>query len=328
MVYFNAGRLIGKAIADGSALASRIRGAAYPIYAIGRAAEGSVLPLICFAGIVAVLFALTCLLISRGFIKTVTSSGAQKKKVYKEKTQKIKSSSGALLYKEFKRFTSSSTYMLNSALGSAMLIAASVFALIKGASFADLVDSQFGAGNSSVLGCALVCFLVSVNIITAPSISLEGKSLWIVRSLPVSVPRILDAKIRVHMLVTGIPSVICSLCVCAAIRPGAAEAVLIVIIPLVLAFFCALFGLLINLKKPVLDWASEAVAVKQSLSVFLAMTFCMLIPIAYTVLWFLLGAGRLSPALYMAVWTVLIAALAGALYAVLRKNGGKMFESI
>ena len=47
--------------------------------------------------------------------------------------------------------------------------------------------------------------LASMNFMTAPSVSLEGKSLWLLQSLPVEPWRIFRAKIRMQFLLTDLP---------------------------------------------------------------------------------------------------------------------------
>ena len=50
-----------------------------------------------------------------------------------------------------------------------------------------MLDTLFAdtEGSVPVLLCVLLCGLASMNLMTAPSVSLEGKSLWLMQSLPV-----------------------------------------------------------------------------------------------------------------------------------------------
>ena len=76
-------------------------------------------------------------------------------------------------------------------------------------------------------------------------------------------------------------------------------------------------------------WINEAVAVKQSMSVFLAVIIAMISSIAPVVLYFLairktdLGAG-----VYVIIVTAVFAALSAALYAAIRKQGVKMWNEM
>ena len=58
-----------------------------------------------------------------------------------------------------------------------------------------------------VAAAVTACLMASTNYITAPSISLEGRTLWILRSLPVSAWDVLVSKLMLHLLVTEIGAV-------------------------------------------------------------------------------------------------------------------------
>ena len=127
------------------------------------------------------------------------------------------SADAALLGRELSRFTTSANYMLNSGLGILFLVAGAVALVWKGNDFLLLLSAVFAekAEAVPVLLCAVVCLLVSMNDMAAPSVSLEGKSLWLAQSLPVTAWQVIRAKLRMHLLLTGIPVALC--CVCIAI---------------------------------------------------------------------------------------------------------------
>lgn len=66
-----------------------------------------------------------------------------------------------------------------------MLPAAGIALLIKGRALAQLLDDAFGAGADivPVLLSAALCLLASMNDMAAPSVSLEGRQLWLAQSL-------------------------------------------------------------------------------------------------------------------------------------------------
>lgn len=153
-----------------------------------------------------------------------------------------------------------------------------------------------------------ICVIGAMNDLTAPSISLEGKSLWIAQSLPVRPQEVLHAKLRLHMLLTVIPELFCSACVCILLRPDLVTGVLCVILPPVFTLSVAAFGLVVNLKKPNLSWQTEAVAVKQSIGILIAMlggwAIAAVLGAAYYLLYAKLGSAAFL-ALAIAVLTVL-----------------------
>lgn len=165
----------------------------------------------CFAA----LFLLLYRLISRSFLKIATSSGKTERKVYRETRTERQSASAALLRKEFSRFTASPNYMLNCGLGTLMLPIAGVVLLVYQAKIRDL-ELLLGAEFASLLFIAAVCLLASMNDMAAPSVSLEGKSLWLAQSLPVKPWQVLRAKLAVHLTLTGVPAagLLCAAGIC------------------------------------------------------------------------------------------------------------------
>lgn len=52
-----------------------------------------------------------------------------------------------------------------------------------------MLDAMFAetAGSVPLLLCVVLCGFASMNFMTAPFISLEGKSLWLLQSLPIDI---------------------------------------------------------------------------------------------------------------------------------------------
>ena len=70
-------------------------------------------------------------------------------------------------------------YMLNCGMGCVFLLVGAIAALVKAQDLLAFISQipEFSS-LSSLLVPALVCLVVSMNVITAPSISLEGRNLW------------------------------------------------------------------------------------------------------------------------------------------------------
>ena len=119
-----------------------------------------------------------------------------------------------------------------------------------------------------VIAAGVICAMVSMNDITAPSISLEGKNLWLMQSLPVTPWQVLRGKLNLHLLLTEIPVLFCGICVWIVLRPHPLAGIAMVLLPMAYGALCATFGLSMNLCKPNLNWTSETVVVKQSGVIF------------------------------------------------------------
>ena len=96
-----------------------------------------------------------------------------------------------------------------------------------------------------MLVCGMVCTAAAMNFITAPSVSLEGDTLWLLQSLPVTPQQVLRAKVELQLLLTLPGAWFCAGCAMAALRIPAGQGLLVMV---VLAAFVALAAGLIVLK--------------------------------------------------------------------------------
>ena len=327
--YFKANDLIQDIILNAAVYGDRIKGAAYGLYLFGRIGEGDWPAVAIFTGVTALLSAALWVVMSRSFLRVATSTGAVKKARYVEKRARENSPFGAMLGKEFARFTSSANYMLNCGLGVLLLPAMGILLLIKGREL-DMVFSILLAEYPdafAVLLCAMLCLLSAMNDTAAPSVSLEGKSLWIPQSLPVSAKTVLRAKAAVQMIVTVLPALFAAICVALVIEASPAVKALVCVLPPVYAVFSALFGTVIGLKMPLLNWTNEITPIKQSGAVAVALFGGWGICFAFGGLYMLIGH-RIGATPYLLIWTVLFTAAALVLLRWLDTRGVKAFAEL
>lgn len=327
--YFRAQSVITDIIANAAEYGDKIRGAAYPVYLFGNAGAGDPVSMLILTAVVAVLFALMWVLISRSFIKIATATGNTEKKVYHAKRTGRKSVDSALLSKEFARFTSSPNYMLNCALGTLLLPALGIFLLIKGGEYFQVLGQVFTvySGAIPVLLTAVVCAVASMNDITAPSVSLEGKSIWLAQSLPVTPWQVIRAKLCVQLLVTGIPAVFCMVCAFIVGGFSAPEAVLSFLLAIMFVIFASLSGMAAGLKMPNVHWTSEITPIKQSGAVMLTLFGGFIYAAAVAGLYFAVS-GVMNGTVYMAVASVITAALSLIIYLWIKNRGTKIFAAL
>lgn len=328
-IYFRAQSVITDIIANAAEYGDKIRGAAYPVYIFGNAGAGDPVSMLILTAVVAVLFALMWMLISRSFIKIATATGSTGKKVPRAKRAGRKSVDSALLLKEFARFTSSPNYMLNCGLGTVLLPAFGIFLLIRGGEYAALFRQVF-AGHSGfvpVILTSAVCAVASMNDISAPSVSLEGKNIWIAQSLPVTPWQIIRAKLGVHLLVTGIPAVFCMVCALIVGGFSAPEAVISFVFVLLFTVFSALAGMTAGLKMPNVHWTNETVPIKQSGPVFLTLFGVFIYAAAFAGVYFAVK-GFMSGAAYLAASAAVTAVLSLVMYLWIRNSGTRIFASL
>lgn len=159
---------------------------------------------------------------------------------------------------------------------------------------------------------------MGMDAVSTPSISLEGKNLWLLKTMPVEPVRILRAKVQLHMLV-NVPSAVLSLVLlCVAMRIDWLAALAMVPAVCVFIWLTGLLGLIIGLKRPNLNWTSEQVVIKQSLNIL----FIMLIGMAITVI--LAGGGwHLRQFMSPTVWMLVFSAVAGVICVLLTRWLGR-----
>lgn len=328
--YFKAQTLIQDLVANAAAYGERIKGTVYPLYLFGRVGSGDAFAMLIVSAVVMALFALMWALISRSFLKIATSSGNTAKKVYKETAMKQKGITSALLAKEFGRFTSSPNYMLNCGLGILLLPICGALLLWQGGAVISVLNEMFGARASCtpVLLCAAVCMLASMNDMAAPSVSLEGKSLWLMQSLPVTPWQVLRAKLSVQLFLTGIPALFCTVCIAFIYPYTPLELLLTVLVPMSYVLLSALFGLFLGLKMPNLNWTSEITPIKQSAPV----TVALFSGFGYTALlcagFMLLNGWKLGFVGYMSGFGAVTLALCAVLFLWLKKKGCNLFAAL
>lgn len=317
---------------NGDKIGDSVRKALFPVYHLGLACEGKAVSLAIFAGIVIVLFAVVYYLLSRSFIKIAIAKDTVVKARYEQKSMKAGSQMGALLKKEAKRFTGSTVYLINCGLGTVAFLAGAVMAVVKSDYLHQLMEmlNQMMPGVENLVPLALAGVLglmTAMNDITAPSVSLEGKNIWILQSMPVPAWKVLKAKLLLHVIVTAVPAVICIVSI--SVVPGISpvEAVLVGLFELLFIVLGAAVGLAVNLKMPNLNWVNETVVIKQSMAVMIAMFGSWLEVLALGGLYFLLR-NLMTPMDYLALATVIIAASACLLMMWIKKRGTQIFAQL
>ena len=186
-------------------IAAKVKASAYPLYLFGRVGEGDLLAALLYTLVVCALLFLTLWLISRSFLAIATTPQAHARAGAVKREDRAGSVPGALFRKEVGRFLASPIYILNCGLGVLLLPVAGVFLLIRGPALAAGWESFMGegAGGLQALACAAVCMMATMIDTAAPSVSLEGKNLWLVQSLPVRPFAVLRAKLRLQLVLSG-----------------------------------------------------------------------------------------------------------------------------
>ena len=327
--YFKAMDLIRDLIANIAVYGPAIREKAYGLYLFGSIGEGNWIGMAVCTAVVALLFALMWLLLGRTFLSLATATGAGEKIKYTARREKQRSAASALLAKEFGRLGSSANYMLNCSLSTLLIPIVGVLLLIKGPVLVEVLSEVFGAipGAVTLLFTAALCMAAAMNDAAAPSVSLEGRSIWIPQSLPVEPWQILRAKLRTQLLLTAPVMLFASVCAALVIKAPPAETLALLALPQLFALFFALLGLTLDLRHANLQWTNELSPIKQSLPVTVVILGSFFYAAALAGIYLLL-----TPSFGVALYLWGFAAVTGVacliLYLWLRRKGGKVFMEL
>ena len=158
--------------------------------------------------------------------------------------------------------------------------------------------------------------------------SLEGKTLWLLKSLPLRPRAILMSKVNLHLVISLPPTLIASVCCIAALPLSAADAAAVVLIPALMCLFGALLGVVTNLRFPKFDYINETAVIKNSLSVVIAMFGSWGVLAAPVVLYVAALDGLLGVTAYLYICAALLAAACAAMYIYLGRGGERRFAAL
>ena len=275
-----------------------VLGAVLPLYRLGDAAvNGTVGSFVFSMLLLTVPIVLVYLLLSATFIKTVTASHGVGRIVYNaEKNRgKVRSADSALLCMENRRLLSSAMYLLNAGIGLVFLAAGSVVVLFQRETLMQVL-AMLGRDMIPAVFCGMAAMMLSTVVFTPPSVSLDARTLWLVRSMPVSPAQILLAKWKLHLFWCAVPTLMIStvgVIFFAAFdasalmaTPGIAAMLpqvtltsfdyitgiaALLVLPQLFSAVSGGIGLLYGLRFPNLHWTNEAQVVKQGMAVFASM---------------------------------------------------------
>jgi ABC-2 type transport system permease protein len=241
---------------------------------------GSVLHFIAFALLSCVPPAFFTILLAKSYSRINSAMNAVKinHRVHGEftqGTQRGKNIHGpfyALYVRELRLFGSSPVYMLNAGIGAVLLIVAAVSFLLTDMSAIEAsVGMPWFLSRTSFAFPFFPAIFVAMTSSASAGISLEGKTRWIISSLPVKTGRIFAAKIALNLTIMVPAILIAAPFFIRALSLTGMSLAFVFITPLLYAVLTTVLGLAINLRFPKYDWTTEQQAVKQSASIILSM---------------------------------------------------------
>ena len=168
----------------------------------------------------------------------------------------------ALIIREFKRYFASGIYLLNTIISPIMAVAAAIMFMISGVeSFVSMLPFDL---NIPLIGAFIIGIACSLMPPSTVSISMEGKTWWLMKTLPIDAKYILSAKILMSILLHAPFLLIASVLTVITLAPDILTGAVMLLTPFVLDAFACTWALFIGSKLPRFDWESEVYVVKQS----------------------------------------------------------------
>ena len=211
---------------------------------------------------------------------------------FRMKEQKKKSVVNAIAFKEFKRMTGSTTYMVNVGMG---VILASLLGIITLVIGFDKIISTVMQGaplTAAMLQPAIpfiVYFCVGMMSTTACSPSLEGKNYWILQSLPIEKKTVYQGKMLFNMYLNVPFAVFSIICLCISAKTPFLNSLLYVILGISLCTFSTTWGCVCGVKHIKLEWENEVEVIKQGAATAIYMLPNMFVVMGLTVFVVFLG---------------------------------------
>ena len=268
-------------------------------------------------GVSALLFAVVFRIVGSSYrnINSAFKSHAAAKN-YKMTVQKRRSVVNAIAFKEFKRLTGSTAYMVNGAMGEVLAFLIGIITLIFGADRIIAMVTQGAPIDASMLQPAIpfiVYFFIGMVATTACSPSLEGKNFWIIQSLPLKMETVYRGKMLFNMYLTIPFMAFSTLCLCISGKVPLINTLLYLLLGLALCAFSTAWGCVCGVKHMRLDWENEIEVIKQGTAVAIYMLPNMFVVMGLCVLVVFLGT-RMDHRLLTIGFILLASLLAGLSY--------------
>ncbi|MBQ1390037.1 MAG: hypothetical protein IIY78_10525 [Clostridia bacterium] len=228
--------------------------------------------------LIIVFTAIVYVVLSFRFSKIITKKVSPKKKKYVRGQLKSTNIQSALIFKEVGYFLSIPSYVMNAGMSTIMAVLLGVGIIMRGNVINEWLPKMFPDASTNLLALAIGSSLslsCTMNDVTAPTISLEGRTIWILKSTPIKPMRVFFAKALLAPIVS-LPGV-CFTAVASALvlNLNTLDILFVFASPLLACVFSGFLGVCVNLKMPRFDWTNEITVIKQSLSVIFTLLLSM-----------------------------------------------------
>lgn len=303
----------------------------FAFYSIGKASLGNLLYLAIVVIVGLALSYICYIVIRRNYARLIRMHGSSNAKKFNDKVSKQKSVGKALMGKELKHFLSNSTYTLNAGLGVLLMLVGAVLLVIfkdDVSGFVDIVNQiPIISDMFPIMLISGIACIVSMDCLSTPAVSLEGKTYWIVRTLPVSSYNVLDSKRQLQFKMNVVSALVLILVSTFIMGIGDFKQILMVFTVIVYTSFISFFDLFLGIKGANLKWTSEIVPIKQASNILVAIFGGFIIAATIMAGYYFLYE-KISVEIYLCGLIVVFALLTKLIDKWIRTKGVKEFESL
>lgn len=197
-------------------------------------------------------------------------SESYKKANYKVAELETSSITKSLVIQELRRYFATPIYVMNTAFGMVLLVAASIATLFVSKETLAVLLGYPEIVNVIPIGIlVLLVFTIGLSCTTNSAISLEGNRLWILKSLPIDPKDIFKGKIITNLIITIPASIIANIIFYIGLKFEIKYLIFNLVISIVFAVISAVLGIITNLCFPKMEWSNPTTVVKQSASVLI-----------------------------------------------------------
>ena len=265
-------------------------------------------------------------------LKTIKTT---KKTNIKNISIKSKSINRALIGKELSTFFNTPVFVVNAGFSLFLFLIATIIILFKYNEVVPILTDPNGISiskeliksNSSILIFILISFTAYMTSITNSVISLEGRNINILKSLPIKTKNILLSKIYSALTLTTPVLIFGDILLFIKFKISIIEMLLLILLSILIPLVSHFIGLIINLKYPKLDYENSAEVVKQSTSSFISVMIGMLLLIITIAI--ITKLIKIIPAtIILVVFTIIYIIIDFILYIYLINKGEKQFNEL
>jgi len=231
--------------------------------------NGSIGSFLLFAGISIGWYALFVLLLSVKYRQINTALTSHRSRAdYKLEALHQGSMLLALYKKTIMRILKSTVCATNLLIGCVLAVLLAVAMLIAGP---DKVMQGLNASDYMHIVKNAACYVIAVMVCmtntATVSLALEGKNIWLIKSLPISPKILYDSYLLTNLTFTVPTSIVCSVLFSISLKTGFVGTALMILTPLTFSLFTAVAGIFIGNRMAYYDWQEEIQLIKQSIMI-------------------------------------------------------------